>query len=105
MSIINGFQGELSQVNTSLPEHLKLNDQNIARAMTSEDSAGYVFIHTCMASVHIDLYSLCLPGLREQLSADLLRKLPREFVAKSQKTSGSTCSLSSPVLCLAPAAA
>lgn len=85
MSIINGFQGELSQVNASLPEHLKLNDQNIARAMTSEDSAGYVFIHTCMASVHIDLYSLCLPGLREQLSADLLRKLPREFVTKSQK--------------------
>ncbi|KAF7543117.1 hypothetical protein G7Z17_g11006 [Cylindrodendrum hubeiense] len=85
MSIINGFQTELSQVNTSLPEHLKLNDHNIARVMTSEDSTGYVFIHTCLASVHIDLYSICLPGLREQLSSDLLRKLPPRFCATLQR--------------------
>ncbi|KAH7170282.1 fungal transcriptional regulatory protein [Dactylonectria macrodidyma] len=85
MAIMNGFQNELSEVNTSLPEQLKLNDQNIARVMTSEDRTGYVFIHSCLASVTIDLYSLCLPGLREQLSADLLCKLPPEFIAKCQK--------------------
>ncbi|KAK7418856.1 hypothetical protein QQX98_003718 [Neonectria punicea] len=85
MATINGFQNELSQINASLPENLKLNYQNIARAIKSEDTTGYVFIHTSLASVHIDLYSLCLPGLREQLSPDLLNKLPREFVTKSQK--------------------
>ncbi|KAH7162379.1 fungal transcriptional regulatory protein [Dactylonectria estremocensis] len=85
MSIMNGFQNELSEVNASLPEHLKLNDQNITRAMTSEDGTGYVFIHSCLASVTIDLYSLCLPGLREQLSTDLLCKLPPEFITKSHK--------------------
>jgi hypothetical protein len=85
MSNINGFQNELSQINASLPPDLRLNDGNIARAMTSEYATGFVFIHTCLASVHMDLYSFCLPGLREQVSADLLRKLPREFVTKSQK--------------------
>ncbi|KAK7428554.1 hypothetical protein QQZ08_004992 [Neonectria magnoliae] len=85
MATINGFQNELSQINASLPENLKLNDQNIARAMKSEDTTGYVLIHTSLASVHIDLYSLCLPGLREQLSPGLLNKLPHEFVTKSQK--------------------
>ncbi|KPM37767.1 hypothetical protein AK830_g8779 [Neonectria ditissima] len=85
MATINGFQNELSQINASLPENLKFNDQNIVRAMKSEDTTGYVFIHTSLASVHIDLYSLCLPGLREQLSPDLLNKLPREFIIKSQK--------------------
>ncbi|KAH6897246.1 hypothetical protein B0T10DRAFT_455113 [Thelonectria olida] len=85
MSNINGFQNELSQINASLPPDLRPNEANIARAMASEYATGFVFIHTCLASVHMDLYSFCLPGLREQVSADLLRKLPREFVTKSQK--------------------
>ncbi|KAI5465538.1 hypothetical protein BGZ63DRAFT_107242 [Mariannaea sp. PMI_226] len=85
MSSINAFQNELSYINASLPECLRLNHRNIDHAMSSEYSTGYVFIHTCLASIHMDLYSFCLPGLREQVSPELLRKLPREFIAKSQK--------------------
>ena len=85
MADINTLQNELSRFNASLPDELKLNDQNVTRYMASEEGPGYVFLHTCLGSSHLDLYSLSLPGLREQISVDILRKLPREFISKSQK--------------------
>lgn len=85
MADINTLQSELSRFNASLPDELKLNDQNITRYMASEEGPGYVFLHTCLGSSHLDLYSLSLPGLREQITVDILRKLPREFICKSQK--------------------
>lgn len=85
MADINGLQNELSRFNASLPDELKLNDQNIARHMATEERVGYIFLHTHLGVAHIDLYRTSLPGLQEQIPIDMLRKLPREFIAKSQK--------------------
>lgn len=85
MADIITLQNELSRFNASLPDEWKLNDQTIARYMASEEGPGYVNLHTNLGGSHIDLYSLSLPGLREQVPGDVLRKLPREFILKSQK--------------------
>ncbi|KAF7543730.1 hypothetical protein G7046_g9942 [Stylonectria norvegica] len=85
MADINTLQNELFRFNNTLPDEHKLSNQNITRHMASEQGPGYVFLHTCLSTSHIELYSLSLPGLREQIAADLLRKLPQEFIAKSQK--------------------
>ncbi|CAM1505433.1 Fc.00g110700.m01.CDS01 [Cosmosporella sp. VM-42] len=85
MADINTLQNELSRFNASLPDEFKLNDQNIVHYMASEEGPGYCFLHCSLGASHLDLYSLSLPGLRERISGDVLRKLPHEFIAKSQK--------------------
>jgi hypothetical protein len=85
MADINELQNELSRINFSLPDDLRLSDQSIARYMTSPERSGYVFLQTHLLACHIDLYRFALPGLRDPKSIDFLQKLPREFIIKSQK--------------------
>ncbi|KAI9166673.1 transcriptional regulatory protein [Paramyrothecium foliicola] len=85
MADINELQNELSRINFSLPEDLRLSDQSIARYMASPERAGYVFLQTHLLACHIDLYRWALPGMRDPKSIDFLQKLPREFIVKSQK--------------------
>jgi hypothetical protein len=85
MADINELQNELSRINFSLPDDLRLSDQSISRYMTSPERAGYVFLQTHLLASHIDLYRFALPGMRNPKSIDFLQKLPREFIIKSQK--------------------
>jgi hypothetical protein len=85
MADISELQNELSRINFSLPEDLRLSDQSIARYMTSPERPGYVLLQTHLLACHIDLYRFALPGMRYPKAIDFLQKLPREFIMKSQK--------------------
>ncbi|KAG6221850.1 hypothetical protein E4U34_001773 [Claviceps purpurea] len=85
MANINGLQNELTRFHMSLPPDLLLSDQTVTKYMASPQRAGYVFLHAHLAISHMDLYRFSLPGQRDKVSADILRRLPREFVARSQK--------------------
>lgn len=85
MAEINGLQNELTRFHMSLPPELFLGDQSVARYMASTERPGYVFLHMHLAMSHIDLYRFSLPGQHTKVPADLLRKLPPEFLARSQK--------------------
>ncbi|KAG6004288.1 hypothetical protein E4U21_001185 [Claviceps maximensis] len=85
MANINGLQNELTRFHMSLPPEVLLSDHTVTKYMASPERAGYVFLHTYLAISHIDLYRFSLPGQREKVSSDILHKLPREFVARSQK--------------------
>lgn len=85
MTDINTLQNELTRLHISIPDDLRLSDHTISRYLATQQRAGYVFFHTHMAVCHIDLYRFALPGARDPASIEILRKLPREFLAKSQK--------------------
>lgn len=85
MANINGLQNELTRFHMSLPPDLLLSDQTVTKYMASPQRAGYVFLHAHLAISHMELYRFSLPGQRDKVSADILRRLPREFVARSQK--------------------
>ena len=85
MADISSLQNELLRINASLPDDLTLNDQNITRNMAAKHRHGYVFLQTHMSQCHMELYLFAMPGMREKTPANVLRKLPREFLAKSQK--------------------
>lgn len=85
MADINGLQNELTRFHMSLPPEVLLSDQTVIKYMASPERAGYVFLHTHLAISHIDLYRFSLPGQRDKISTDILRRLPREFIARSQK--------------------
>ncbi|TWU77358.1 hypothetical protein ED733_005696 [Metarhizium rileyi] len=85
MADINRLQNELTRFHMSLPPDYFLSDQSVAKYMSSPERAGYVFLHTHLAVSHIDLYRFSLPGQRDKVSVDILRKLPKEFIARSQK--------------------
>ncbi|KJK89378.1 hypothetical protein H633G_06747 [Metarhizium anisopliae BRIP 53284] len=85
MADINRLQNELTRFHMSLPPEILLSDQTVAKYMASPERAGYVFLHTHLAVSHIDLYRFSLPGQRDKVSVEILRKLPREFIARSQK--------------------
>ncbi|KID68275.1 Fungal transcriptional regulatory protein, partial [Metarhizium hybridum] len=82
---IQVLQNELTRFHMSLPPEILLSDQTVAKYMASPERAGYVFLHTHLAVSHIDLYRFSLPGQRDKVSVEILRKLPREFIARSQK--------------------
>lgn len=85
MADINSLQNELTRFHMSLPPELFLSDQSVIKFMSLPERAGYVFLHTHLAASHIDLYGFSLPGQRDKVSAETLRKLPREFLLRSQK--------------------
>ncbi|KAM4057059.1 fungal zn(2)-Cys(6) binuclear cluster domain-containing protein [Hirsutella rhossiliensis] len=85
MADINGLQNELTRFHSSLPSEVRLCDQSISRFMASPERPGYVFLHCHLAGCHIDLYRFFLPGQKEKIPLEILRKLPREFLARSQK--------------------
>ncbi|PHH69229.1 hypothetical protein CDD82_7905 [Ophiocordyceps australis] len=85
MADINGLQNELTRFHSSLPSDVLLSDQSIQRYMKRPERLGYVFLHCHLAGSHIDLYRFFLPGQREKVPIEVLRKLPREFLARSQK--------------------
>lgn len=86
MEDVNNLQQELARFTAALPDWMKLNDQNIATHMaTQHNKTGFIMVHTWISQLHIDLYRFSLPGIREQANPNLLRKLPKEFIAKSQK--------------------
>ncbi|SPO02811.1 uncharacterized protein DNG_05486 [Cephalotrichum gorgonifer] len=85
MGDIGKLQSELSRFGSSLPAYLKLSDQNISRWVHSPERQGFVLLHGLYCTTHIDLYRFSLPGIRERGTPDLLKKLPRDFILKSQK--------------------
>jgi hypothetical protein len=85
MAEINDLQNELSRICASVPDKLMLTDQSIARYMASPERYGYIFLHSHIAASHLDLYRFALPGTKENSTPSILRKLPGEFLAKSQK--------------------
>ncbi|RDA87587.1 hypothetical protein CP532_4005 [Ophiocordyceps camponoti-leonardi (nom. inval.)] len=85
MADINGLQNELTRFHSSLPPDILLCDQSIARYMAMPERPGYVFIHCHLAGCHVELYGFFLPGQIEKIPVEIVRKLPREFLARSQK--------------------
>lgn len=85
MSGINGFQNALSQLHAALPLHLRLSEQTIAAHMSCPQRSGYIHFHTHFLVSHIDLYRFALPGFHQKNYRDALMKLPRDFIAKSQR--------------------
>lgn len=85
MADINGLQNELTRFHSSLPPDVLLCDQSISRYIASPERPGYVFLHCHLAGCHIDLYRYFLPGQTDKIPLEILRKLPREFLARSQK--------------------
>jgi len=64
---------------------MKLTDQNIMQWIPSKERQVFVLIHGLLCTAHIDLYRFSLPGIRERGTPDLLKKLPHDFIVKSQK--------------------
>ncbi|TFA99478.1 hypothetical protein CCMA1212_008830 [Trichoderma ghanense] len=85
MEDIAALQSELTRFHISIHDDLRLTDQSMARYAASDQWRGYCFFHTHMAVSHVDLYRFSLPGPRNQASIDILRKLPPDFIARSQK--------------------
>lgn len=85
MAEINGLQTELARIGASLPDDLRLSDQSILRYVAAQERPGFVFLHTHLLAAHIDLYRFALPCNSDATAVDLSRKLPHEFLAKSQK--------------------
>ncbi|KND95066.1 putative transcriptional regulatory protein PB1A11.04c [Tolypocladium ophioglossoides CBS 100239] len=85
MADINGLQNELTRFHASLPADVLLSDQSVSRYMAGPERPGYVLLHCHLAGSHIDLYRMFLPSQSETVPVDVLRKLPREFIARSQK--------------------
>ncbi|KAL1894977.1 hypothetical protein Cpir12675_003436 [Ceratocystis pirilliformis] len=85
MEEVNRLQNEVSSFTASLPDDLKLNEQNIARWAGSREEQIYVFVHSWICALHVELYQFAVPGLQESGSAELLRKLPNTFLIKAQK--------------------
>lgn len=85
MEDIRKLQLELSRFSSSLPANLKLSDQNISRWVHSPEKQVFVLLHGLYCTTHIDLYRFSLPGIRERGTPDLLKKLPGNFILKSQK--------------------
>lgn len=85
MADINALQNELTRFHSAVPDDLRLSDHSISRYMTTQERPGYVYFHTHLSACHSDLYRFALPDQPEQASQDVLRKLPREFVLKSQR--------------------
>ena len=79
------FQLELSRFSSSLPAHLKLSNRNISRWVHSPERQVFVLLHGLYCITHIDLYRFSMPGIRERGTPDLLKKLPGNFILKSQK--------------------
>jgi len=85
MEDVRRLQLELSSFSSSLPDYMKLSDQNISRWLQSKEKQVFVLIHGLLCTAHIDLYRFSLPGIRERGTPDLLKKLPHDFIVKSQK--------------------
>ncbi|KJZ72888.1 hypothetical protein HIM_07651 [Hirsutella minnesotensis 3608] len=85
MADINGLQNELTRFHSSLPADVLLCDQSISRYVPMAERPGYVFLHCHLAGCHIELYRIFLPGQKEKLPVEIVRKLPPEFLARSQK--------------------
>lgn len=85
MEDIRKLQLELSRLNSSLPGNLRLSDQNIVHWLRSPEHPAFVTLHSQYCAAHIDLYRFSLPGLHEGGTLNILKKLPRDFVLKSQK--------------------
>lgn len=85
MEDIAGLQSELTRFHISIHDDLRLTEQSMARYAASDQWRGYCFFHTHMAVSHIDLYRFSLPGPRNQASIEILRKLPPDFIARSQR--------------------
>ncbi|KKA26766.1 hypothetical protein TD95_001701 [Thielaviopsis punctulata] len=85
MEEVTRLQNEVSSFTASLPEDLKLNEQNLARWAGSPEEQIFVFVHSWICILHVELYQFAVPGLRESGSAELMRKLPNTFLIKAQK--------------------
>lgn len=85
MEDIRNLQLELSRFSSSLPINLRLSDHNIVPWLHSQEQPAFVILHGQYCSAHIDLYRFSLPGLHEGGTPGILKKLPRDFVLKSQK--------------------
>lgn len=85
MEDIRNLQLELSRFNSSLPVNLRLSDQNIVHWLHSPERPAFVVLHGQYCAAYIDLYRFSLPGIHGGGTPDILNKLPRDFVLKSEK--------------------
>lgn len=82
---INGLQKILCSFNTSLPSQLKVSDVSIEKWVNLPESGSFIMLWTNFWGLYIELYLFSIPGLREEAHPELTRKLPANFVIKSQK--------------------
>jgi hypothetical protein len=85
MANIRTLQTDLTRIKTSLPDDLRLSDQNISRYVAAQERPGFVFLHAHLLACHIDLYRFALPGMLDKAQAEVFLKLPQDFLIKSQK--------------------
>ncbi|KOS18762.1 putative transcriptional regulatory protein [Escovopsis weberi] len=85
MANIGSLQTELTRLHAAVPDDLRLSDLSISRYARSEQWVGFVYFHTHISACYSDLYAFSLPGYRDPSAIEILRKLPREFLARSQK--------------------
>ena len=85
MSNIESLQAELTQYHKGLPSELLLTDESIAKYMRRPERAGFVWLHSHFYVSHIDLYRFALPRQRDKASTEILRRLPRDFLARAQR--------------------
>jgi hypothetical protein len=85
MEDVNKLQQELVRFTASLPNWLRLTENNITAHVRTPNKNGFIMVHSWISQLHIDLYRFTMPGLREQANPDFLRKLPKEFTIKAQK--------------------
>ncbi|KAH8176444.1 fungal specific transcription factor domain-containing protein [Sarocladium implicatum] len=85
MSDINDLQNSLSQLHTALPARLRLSQRSIATHMSLTEKNVFVWFHTHFFTAHIDLYRFALPGFHQKHQREILKRLPKDFIEKSQR--------------------
>lgn len=83
---MQAIQAELDHFEETLPADLKFSSERTMLMAHSPESVKYVGLHTQWYQSHCDLYRICVPGLRESLSMDVLARTPTDFIDRCQQT-------------------
>ncbi len=62
-----------------------MTDASMREFASSKRWGPYFILHTWILQLHIDLYHIVLPGVREHANADALHRLPSDFIASAQE--------------------
>jgi len=86
MEGVRRLQVRLASLSDSLPATYKRSERNLGDLVGTSDWVGFVLLHMWICQRYMDLYHFALPvsGGEQQVSADLVRKLPAEFLDKSR---------------------
>lgn len=72
------LQEQLDMVYKTLPE---ASDTSILKWADSGGWGGFFMLHTWVLQLHVDLYRILLPSMRERMRPDLLCRIPFNFCA------------------------